>query len=91
MGSTGVVRGEVGIVTTNLGAGRGCIGEEKQVVNRDQLCRTTSRDEERVRGVNHIARSGQPLDGRPGRAMPERIQDADRNPAIDYAGSEFRR
>jgi len=81
--------GQRGVVATDFRAGAIAVVEEEQVVNRDHLRRASGGNQQRMRRVGDVDVSGQPFDRRPSGAMPERVEDANGNPAIDDLDAEF--
>jgi hypothetical protein len=83
--------GERGIVTGDLGP-LGSIGmrQEEQIVDGHDLRGAASRDEERVRRMHDVAAPRKRLDRWPSDPVPQKVQHANRNAAIDDASLEAR-
>jgi hypothetical protein len=80
-----VVAGQRRIVPLYLGAGVAGVGQEIEVVHRDNLRRVPGRDEQGVRGVDDVGGARQRLDRRPRAPVPQIVQPSYRHAPIHHA------
>ena len=89
VGPAGVSGCELRIVAPDLAVCAFWVIEEEQVVNGDDLGGVSRRNQQWVRGVHDVQRPGQHFDRRPFAPMPEIVQHADRDAAIDDARAKL--
>ena len=73
------------IVSADFGPGAFRVQKEEEIVDRDDLRRLARGNEKRMRGVDDVDVTRQRLDGRPLEAVPQVVEDRNRQRAIDDA------